>query len=319
MSLRDHSSFISKLRMCKSNTALQEESMSELPAYGTFFRKIYKAVPEFKTPFISLSFSFVLVSAAFLVSVRILANKVLETVFGWPVDDVVTDRAASTIPPIVHSSLLCPGLIVALLARKYSPTEHMSKASAAWQDLVNGLLQFCTGYMLNDSLFLVYRAQQLSGSIFPQLGFEDILFLGHHAMTSIYMTQARIYQAGHMSAMMCMLVGELSNPFHNTYWFLEIASGLDCCDGPKLQQARTIVPTLFAAVYVFLRVVVSPPILIYTTYDLLMNKQGKENLPLGVRLFWVFMIWAVMVGSIPELMTCKGLLESFWNGEEQEL
>jgi hypothetical protein len=305
--------------MCKSNAALKKESMSKLSAYGTFFRKIYKAVPEFNFPFTSLPFSFVLVSAAFLVSVRILFNKVLETVFGWPVDDIVTDRAASSLPAIVHSSLLCPGLIVALLARKYSPSEHISKASAAWKDLVNGLLQFCTGYMLNDTLFLVYRAQQAAGSIVPHFGFGDILFLCHHAMTSIYMTQTRVYQAGHMSAMMCMLIGELSNPLHNAYFFLNIASGLDCCNGPKLQQAHAIVPALFSAVYIFLRVIVSPPVMVYTTYDLLLNKQGKENLPLGIRGFWVFMIWAVMVGSIPELMTCKGILESFLNGEEQEL
>lgn len=309
--------------MCKSdktsNAASKADNMSELPAYGSFVVKVYNALPEFSFPFTSLPFSFVLFSCAFLVSVRILSNKILETVFGWPSDDTITDRAASSIPAIVHSSLLCPGLIVAFLTRKYVPTEHMSKASKAWQDLVNALLQLCTGYMLNDTLFLVYRAQQAAGSIIPQFAFGDILFLGHHAMTSIYMTQARIYKAGHMSAMMCMLLGELSNPLHNVYFILDIASGLDCCNGSKLQQAQTIVPPLFSAVYIFLRVVVGPPVMAYTTYDLLMNKEGKENLPLSIRLFWVFMIWAVMFGSIPEIMTCKGIMEASWTGQEQEL
>eukprot|EP00980_Cylindrotheca_fusiformis_P019336 scaffold6638_cov127-Cylindrotheca_fusiformis.AAC.20 len=305
--------------MCKSDSSSSSStSTGELPAYGKFVCKVYHAIPKFNFPFTNLPFSFVLFSAAFLVTVRILSNKVLETVFGWPSDGTVTDRAASSIPAIVHSSLLCPGLFIAFIAKRYAPTEHISKASAAWQDMVNALLQFCTGYMLNDTIFLIYRAQQAAGSILPHFEFEDILFLGHHAVTSIYMTQTRVYKAGHMSAMMCMLLGELSNPLHNTYLVLELASGLDCCkDGPNLQLARTIIPPLFSAVYIFFRVIVGPPVLAYTTYDLLMNKQGRENLPLSIRLFWVAMIWAVMVGSIPEVLGCKSILEAYLTGQQE--
>lgn len=297
-----------------------DSTSGELTSYGKIIHGVFKSVPEFNIPGTSLPVSFVLVSTMFFISIRILGNKFLETALGWPENSVVTDRAASSIPSVVHSTLLCPGLILVLMARKYTPTEHISKGSEAWQDVVNALLQFCTGYMVNDTIFLVYRAQQASGTWIPTVEFGDQLFLVHHFMTTLYMTQARSYKAGHMSAMMCMVLGELSNPFHNLYFIFGIASGLECCYGPMAQSINYYLPAVFASIYVLLRVVAAPPVMLYTTYDLLTNEEGKENLPLAIRFFWVFMIWAVIFGSIPEIMTCKGILEEFMaRGTEQEL
>lgn len=299
---------INDLNSFFSNTVPSIQKMGDLPLYGKIIVALSRALPQYNFPYTRLPISFVVASAGFLVSIRIFANKILESFFGWPLGGAVTDRAASSIPAIVKSTLLCPGLISAFMIQSYNPTEHISDASDEWQEFVNALLQFCTGYMLNDTLFLVYRAQQVAGSIIPKFEFSDILLLGHHAMTSIYMTQARVYEAGHMSAMMCMLLGELSNPLHNIYFIANIASGLECCKGPKLQLAQAVAPKMFAAVYVFLRVIVGPPVMLYTTWDLVASEQGKENLPFAIRLFWAFMIWAVMVGSIPEVMMCKRIL-----------
>ncbi|KAL3943169.1 MAG: hypothetical protein SGBAC_002771 [Bacillariaceae sp.] len=297
-----------------------QSTSSELPTYGKIIRGVYKSVPELKLPGTSLPIGFVLASTLFFIAIRVAGNKFLEAVLGWPENSTVTDRAASSIPSVFHSTLLCPGLILALWARKYTPTEHISKGSEAWQDVVNALLQFCSGYMVNDTIFLIYRAQQASGTWIPTVPFGDQLFLVHHFMTTLYMTQARSYKAGHLSAMMCMLLGELSNPFHNLYYIFGIASELECCYPPVAQSINAVLPTIFAIVYVFLRVVAAPPAMLYTTYDLLVNKEGKENLPFAIRFFWVFMIWAVIFGSIPEIMTCKGIIEEFMaRGAEQEL
>eukprot|EP00980_Cylindrotheca_fusiformis_P019337 scaffold6638_cov127-Cylindrotheca_fusiformis.AAC.21 len=285
-----------------------QEMSDQLPLYGKLVVTWSRAMPQFNFPFTSLPFSLVIISAAFLVCVRILANKVLESVFGWPRGATVTDQAASSIPAIVHSTLLSPGLIAAFMVRSYSPLEHISAASGEWQELANALLQFCTGYMLNDTIFLIYRAQQSSGSIIPKFNSGDILFLGHHAVTIFYMTQTRVYKAGHMSAMMCMLLGELSNPLHNSYFIIEIAKDLECCKGRTLRLAQAVVPKVFAAVYTLLRVVVAPPIFVYTTWALLSSDGDKKYLPLSVRLIWAFMIWAVVFGSIPEVVTCKNIL-----------
>jgi hypothetical protein len=133
------------------------------------------------------------------------------------------------------------------------------------------------------------------------------------------MTQARYYQAGHMSAMMCMLIGELSNPLHNTYYILDIASKLDCCNGGNVKKILSIVTPLFCAVFLLLRVIVGPIVLSYNAYGVTFSKEGKENLPLWVRLFWSFMIYAVLFGSIPEILSCKEMLEDAFKGTEQEL
>jgi hypothetical protein len=134
--------------MRKLASNVKGETNCELPSYGKRFRSVYTSFPKVNLPFTNVSFSFVTVAAAFLISVRLSSVKIMENFFGWPIDDVVTDRAASSVPAIVHSSILCPGLIAAFLVRKFSPGEHISKSNQAWQDLANGLLEFCTGYMV---------------------------------------------------------------------------------------------------------------------------------------------------------------------------
>lgn len=111
------------------------------------------------------------------------------------------DFAAASVAGVVHSSLLCPGLIAAFWSHSYNPSEHMSKAPHRWwQQSVDALLQFCTGYMIYDAIFIVMMRTDLSLSWVPAFEPDDYLFLMHHMMTATYMTQARIYQAGHMSA-----------------------------------------------------------------------------------------------------------------------
>lgn len=281
----------------------------KLPWAGRLFVSAYNALP----------IPFVITSAAFFVSIRLLARMTLESVFGWPVDDLIhTDRAASSVPSIFHSTILCPGLIAAFLSHNYNPSEHISKANKRWQTLVSALLQFCTGYMLNDLMFLLYRGMS-EDSWIPQLSTGDLMFVGHHIVTATYMTQTRVYQAGHMSAMICMLLGELSNPVHNLYLILEIASELDCCYGPILMKLHEFVPGIFAIIYIVLRAFVGPVFLLHCTWNLLFSKDAKENLPLWVRIFWSTMIWGVVFGSIPEIMACKDLATSFLAGKEQEL
>lgn len=277
---------------------------------GRLWNNVYNAVPKISFPYTNLNISFSLVGALFLISVRIVAFNALLVYFGWP-NSMKTAEAAGSVPSIVHSSLLCPGLIFAFWKHKYSPSEHISKGPSWWQDFVNALLQFCTGYMVSDAIFIVlYRVDPSSGSWAPALEFGDLLFLGHHFATTVYMTQARVYQAGHMSAMMCMLLGELSNPLHNTYLISQIAMDVGVHNN---QDMHTMIETVFSAVYVFLRVVVAPLVLIPLTFDLLFSKNGRTNLPLAIRLFWSFMVYAVMIGSYDCIMDCVGMLQKNLN------
>ena len=103
------------------------------------------------------------------------------------------------------SPVICIGLIVAFSTQKYSPIAKFDEAPTWWREFADALLQFCTGYMVYDSLvnscWLRWDGERF------QLSDDDYLFLAHHFMTSFYMTSTRIIQAGHMSAIICMLLG----------------------------------------------------------------------------------------------------------------
>ena len=278
----------------------------KLPWAGRQFVSAYNALP----------IPFVITSAAFFVSIRLLARMTLESVFGWPVDDLIhTDRAASSVPSIFHSTILCPGLIAAFMSHNYNPSEHISKASKRWQTLVSALLQFCTGYMLNDLMFLLYRGMS-EDSWIPQLSTGDLMFVGHHIVTATYMTQTRVYQAGHMSAMMNMLLGELSNPLFNIHRFIKFGSEINFFNsGALLLKFKTLIPVLYSLVYVPLRALIGPIVCFAMTLNLLFSKEGQQNLPLWVRILWSLMIWAVIFGSAGEIQDCITVLQEAFLSE----
>eukprot|EP00565_Helicotheca_tamesis_P008295 CAMPEP_0185738174 /NCGR_PEP_ID=MMETSP1171-20130828/32212_1 /TAXON_ID=374046 /ORGANISM="Helicotheca tamensis, Strain CCMP826" /LENGTH=74 /DNA_ID=CAMNT_0028409303 /DNA_START=1 /DNA_END=222 /DNA_ORIENTATION=+ len=67
-----------------------------------------------------------------------------------------------------------------------------------WQDATTALLQFCTGYMLYDSINFFIIGRWVPG-VGPVLEPSDYSFLGHHVATSFYMMSSLYIGAGHMS------------------------------------------------------------------------------------------------------------------------
>lgn len=300
--------------------------MTSIPAIAQFWRSAVRASPRLHFPNTQLDIGFTLASALFLIGIRLLSIQVLERLVGWPTNSVLTDDAAASMSGIVHSSLLCPGLIAAFVLHTYSPSEPMTKApTKEWKELVDALLQFCTGYMVYDASFILWSRGSWDPSLswMIQLTFQgdDLLFLGHHLATTLYMTQARVYQAGHMSAMMCMLIGEASNPTMNTWFITSKALTLDCCKGPWMQLIHKYNEIFFCSLYLLLRVVVGPLVCTHMSYDLMVSKNAREHLPLSLRLFWNFMIWAVILGSYSWIVYTSELLSKQMYGEtaEQEL
>ena len=175
--------------------------------------------------------------------------------------------------------------------------------------------------MIYDFLGMLYVATP-TGSNWPVFNTRLNMFLAHHTMTILYMSQAQYYQAGHSSAMMNMLLGELSNPLMNINTFLGIAAELECFkDSAILVQSQAIVPLIYSIVYIALRVFIGPTVCSAMTWDLLFSKQAKENLPLSLRILWSFMIWGVIFGSVGEILDCKDTLMAAFasSGGEQEL
>ena len=76
---------------------------------------------------------------------------------------------------------------------------------------------------------------------------------------------------------------------------------------------HTNLETSFSFVYLLFRVLIGPAVMAPTTYALLFSKQGKDNLPLWIRLFWSLMIWAVIFGSYSWIVFCYGMLDKNLN------
>jgi hypothetical protein len=66
----------------------------------------------------------------------------------------------------------------------------------------------------------------------------------------------------------------------------------DCCKGIAwLPAVFAINEQLFSVVYLVCRVVVSPFVISYVTYDLLFTKNGRRDVPLWLSISWMPMCW----------------------------
>jgi len=200
----------------------------------------------------------------------------------------------------------------------------MDSAPQWWQDSVNALMEFCTGYMIYDSVnTILYEAWH------PGVGFQftasDLSFFGHHIATSTYMTWSRIIGAGHQSAMILMYTGEFTNPFHNFYLVVNAAVKLDCCGGPQIELLLEYAEFVFGLFYTFFRVIVGPVCALHLTYDLLFTSEGRKNVPIIPKILWLVCCWGVLIGSTPWIFECWEFVTKFlekkfgFSGFSQEL
>jgi len=273
------------------------------------WRRLDLAVPVICVPGTDFRISITLLGSVCFMAWRYFwKTSILMGQYGWPED--AANRGAGNVISATHSTLLCPALAAAFWCYKYSPSEPLNLAPLWYRQHVDAMLQFCTAYMVFDAFFLLVPI----GFNFMLLG-ENWLFMIHHMMTTTYMTQARVYKAGHMSAMMCMFLGELSNPLHNGFMFLEEAMKLDCCSGETTAKVFYYVSIAFAVVYLLLRVIIGPIVCAHMSYDLLFSKHAKENLPLAIRIFWNLMIWGVIFGSYSWIVYCKEILDAKLHGK----
>ena len=166
--------------------------------------------------------------------------------------------------------------------------------------------------MIYDGLLNIvwFRYVQGDYALPPPFTGDDALFGAHHILTAVYMTSARILGAGHFSAMICMLLGEATNPLQNAFLFVgkaQIVLGQDCCDG-----AYTVTSVIFSLAYNLVRGVLAPRYFAPVSYQLWCTKQGRANVPWALNLLWNFMIWAVLLGSVGWIVKCHGIYMAFF-------
>jgi hypothetical protein len=274
-----------------------------LPALLQFWRSLATSLP--KLQIFGLDISLTVATVLFLSSLSFLARYILVNQFHWPADEMATKDAAASAVSIVHSLSLVPALFLCFLYHPYNPSEPLQQSSVPMQEVVVALLQFCTGYMVYDGLLNIVILH------WSTLNAEDLMFLGHHIATTVYMTSTRIVQAGHMSALMCMFLGESTNPLQNSHLMAQKALTLACCNGSRMQAAHDWVELLFSAMYFVVRTVIAFVACTHMTYHLW--RYGRKHIPSALIAFWTFLIWAVLAGSIPWIQTCWGVMEKNWN------
>jgi hypothetical protein len=288
----------------------RNDDVVNIPFLCRFWTNLQRSLPEIR--FLGLNVSLTIATAIFLSCVRFIIENIMVHTFGWPNNLFETKNAASSLTAIVHSINLVPTLFVLLFRTVkpyYNPSARMADEQAGlwWNETVTAMLQFCTGYMVYDGLLNIIwlRWTMQEGGISN----EDLMFLGHHVATILYMSSTRWVQAGHQSAMICMFLGELSNPLHNSYFFAVIAQKLDCCNGPFSQQAFATIEFLFGCVYVILRGFIAPIAFAHACYSLATTGLFKvKEVPAWLIFVWIALIWTVELGSIPWIIESWGFV-----------
>ena len=98
--------------------------------------------------------------------------------------------------------------------------------------------------------------------------------------------------------MTLMFTGEITNPFQNIHTITKFWIQLETA-GPLLRSIHIYIEFLHAVSYALIRLIVGPIQIIHITYSLLCTRQGRENIPLWISAIWLFIIWGLIIGSLP--------------------
>ena len=272
---------------------------------------LYRTTPTVHVPYTNLDVAFTIASAILLTCIDYGSAQLLQLA-GWPAKSKHTRAVAGSIATIFHSTVLVLGLGAAFSSQKYDPSGKMADHPDWWQDGAHALIQFCTGYMCYDAA-VQFIADRWQKGVGPVLSKSDYMFLGHHAATSLYMLSARLCEAGHMSAMVLMFTGEFTAPIMNVLRISRTAVNEmkgDCCGRSFFGFIRPYVEYLFALLYAAFRIVIGPICAAHLTYDILLTKRGRRNVPVAISSVWLVLVWGVLYGSIPWIKTALNILQA---------
>lgn len=289
--------------MCQPFTSIGNQVKNEENP-GPIFRfwcKLYAAAPKLYVPGTEFDVALTILSAASLSIVRLINEYIIyDKLLGFDISNPKTVDCAACSTSMVHSIILCISLWPVLHDQGYNPASSIVSKPKYFQDTVTSLMQFCTGYMIYDFIFML-RINQWS--LHP----DDFAYAAHHIVTSIYMNQTRVLRAGHISAMTFMFSGELSNPLQNFHMINRFAIQMK----DETTFWHSILPYSefsYAVVYFFLRSVVGSIQVLHNTYTLL-SKEGRKNIPIYISFFWLIMAYGVIIGSYPWTYECLEMIK----------
>jgi len=257
-----------------------------------------KSLPDVRL--CGLNVSVTLFSIAFLFCVRQLAFILFE-VNGWPQGTKENYFHVACICAMGHSTPMILALFQCLLDQPYIPTMKLVESPLYWQLAADSLLQYCTGYMIQDSFFTFYRAW-----VFGEFEPSDILFLGHHFATVSYMTQCRWIGAGYISTMSCILIGEISNPVMMVWYITKDAVESTCCNSPRVATIFRASELVYAFVYLIARAIFMPGSALQHFYTFFLS--GQKNISMFLCVYWYIAILAVQFGSLDYIVESWNIL-----------
>ena len=268
--------------------------MEQIPFIIRPWVSLYRATPKIFIPGTDVDIAFSLRCAIFFTILRLSFRHALYW-FGWPVGSSDTYFVTGCMVSICHSSIMLPGLAAILRSQKYVPSGKLDPSPQWYKDATNALMEFCTGYMIYDSI-LGYVVETWQPGVGPALSEDGWLFIGHHILTTLYMSSARYFRAGHMSAMMLMFNGEFSAPIMNAHFILKKSLGQECCKSLAwLPALFAYNEQLFSVVYLVCRTAVSLTMIGHVSFDLLFTKRGRRDVPLWLSISWMPMCWVSTV------------------------
>jgi hypothetical protein len=293
----------------------------DIPALATFYLRLYNRIPKCRLPGTNLNLGFML----FWMIVFFMLRWMYLYVFfscGWPRNNKSSYYAvASFIGGFFHATQIVPLTYVLITSQKprYNPSATSKVSPTWWNQATDGALQLCTAYMVYDFFFLVW-VHRIPGKGIV-LDNEAIMYMIHHFMTSFYMTTCRIFEAGQSSALTCIFLGEFTNTSFNTYFIFEMARKVDLSFSPFVSQFVTPIELFTAALYLLFRVILSPVILSYVSYNLLKDSEIRIAVPLFMRAIWICLMAAVIYGSIGQNVIFVEMLKEKigWKDVESEL
>ena len=108
--------------------------------------------------------------------------------------------------------------------------------------------------------------------------------------------------------MALMFLGEITAPIMNLVRISQAATRSDMSNAGLLSSALPATEYVFAILYIVFRVVLGPICAVHLTHDLLLQKEGRRNVPVQLSVIWLAICWGVLWGSIPWIKNAFAIL-----------
>ena len=267
-----------------------------------FWSNLHRRAPKLHIPGTNFDIGFTLCSAAFLTCIRFLMAQVFLHLAHFDPENVRTTLCTAYSVSIVHSIILCIGLAVVLYHQPYNLLAKLKDSSPDLQEATHALLEFCTGYMVYDFIFMLYESNWVPNP-------DDYAFLGHHFVTTLYMSQCKVLGVGHISAMSLMLSGEITNPVQSYHAISRYAIQMVSDTTSLWHTLHPCAEWIYALAYFIVRAFIGPCQNIHITYVYLLSSEGRRSIPKYITIPWVIMIWSIILGSIPWTMEALAMVK----------